>query len=64
MIKEQISINLSFRNPKLMLLRDCRVSVFSPLPKSENSEVRKILQKRHNTLILDPASKAVAMLFK
>ena len=47
-----------------MLLRDCRVSVFSPLPKNENSEVRKILRKRHNTLILDAASKAVAMLFK
>ena len=36
-----------------MLLRGCRISVFSPLPKNENSKIRKILQKRHNTLILE-----------
>ena len=33
------------------IFRDFRVFVLSPIPKNENSEIRKILQKRYNAKI-------------
>ena len=39
------------RNYQIQIFRDFRVFVLSPTPKKENSEVKKFLQKHHNTVI-------------
>ena len=36
------------KTKKVKIFRDSRVFVLSPIPKNENSEITKILQKRHN----------------
>ena len=41
------------KTPKTIILGNFRVSVFSFMPKNENSETTKILQKRLNTVMLE-----------
>ena len=38
-------------DPKIKIFRDFRVFVLGPIPKIENSEIREILGKGHNTEI-------------
>ena len=47
------------RNYQIQIFRDFRVFVLSPTPKKENSEVKKFLQKHHNTVIWGYSFKTV-----
>ena len=43
----------------MQVFRDFQVFVLSPTPKNENSEVTEILQKHHNTVILECSFKTL-----
>ena len=44
-------MNLNFADPKIKIFRDFRVSVLSPIPISENSDITEIYQKPQKTEI-------------
>ena len=48
-IKKQVYIHLSFIGTKIKIFRDFRVFVLSSIPKNENSEIKEIPQRGHNT---------------
>ena len=46
-------MHLNFVDTKIKIFRDFRVFALSPIPKNKNSEITEILQKRHETEILE-----------
>ena len=44
-------MHLNFVDPKVKVFRDFWFFGLRPIPKNENSEIKEILQKCHNTVI-------------
>ena len=51
-------IHLNFIDPKIKIFRDFQVFVLNPVPKNKNSEIKKILQKRRITDVLEYSFKS------
>ena len=64
MIKKQMPMNLNFADPKIKIFCDFRVSVLSPIPASENSDITEIYQKPQKTEIWECNFKTLELLFK
>ena len=64
MIKKQIQMYLNFVDPKIKILRDFRVFVLSPIPKTKNLKSRKFIKNPKILKYENIISKTLQILFK